>query len=375
MNTDEHNIEPVFDFSANAAAESGLPDEDLYKHILDMATLGHELGYDAVWMVEHHFSDYYPQPSPLLLLSHIAAACPQIGLGSMVLVTPWYDPRRLAEEIAMLSNLTKGDLHLGLGRGTAPMEYEAFDVPMEEAVERFEETFKYLELALQGEPFTFEGKTTRFPRELALRPSPQTDKINFYGAIGNPDSAVRMADLGISPLSISYFPMDLQAEIVRQWNDESSKAKRAMDTTKTIAINCMIADTDAEAEKLARKYWPLWFQLQLEHYEVDKKLHRNIKSYEAFDRWLGRFHLFADSETIDEFLDLQLIGSAETICAQIQAYEAAGYNRFIIQTGVPGTPREMQTEMLKRFAAEVAPNFSERFRKPNREPGLRQISS
>jgi luciferase-like monooxygenase len=70
--------------------------------------LGAKLGYDAAWVVEHHFSDYYPTPSPLLLLSHIAARCPGFGLGTAVLVTSWHQPLRMAEEIAMLRLLDVG---------------------------------------------------------------------------------------------------------------------------------------------------------------------------------------------------------------------------------------------------------------------------
>lgn len=369
---EERRIEPVFDFSANAGAEPEASDEALYRHILDMAARGHALGYDAVWLVEHHFSDYYPQPSPLLLLAHIAAACPQIGLGSMVLVSPWYEPRRMAEDIAMLSNLTRGDLHLGLGRGTAPLEYEAFDVPMGEAMERFAETYRFLEVALKGEPFTHNSPNIRFPRKLALRPKPQTDKLNFYGAIGNPDSAARIAKLGLPPLSISYFPMEVQHEIVAEWEKVSLAEGGVADATKVVAVNCILADSDDEARALARKYLPLWFEMQIEHYEVDKKLHGAIKGYEAFDRLLGRFYEFADPGQIDDYLDLQFIGSPATVGARIEEYAAAGFNRFIVQTGTPGTPRAMQIDMLERFAAEVAPEFSKRFEKPNRAKGLRR---
>ena len=58
-------------------------------------------------MVEHHFSDYYPTPNPLMFLSHIAAACPGLGLGTAVMVLPWYDPVRFAEDVAMLATLSR----------------------------------------------------------------------------------------------------------------------------------------------------------------------------------------------------------------------------------------------------------------------------
>src|SRR3977135_2699366 len=107
--------------------------------------LGHRLGYDAAWLLEHHFSDYYPTPSPLLMMAHIAAKFPDLARCPAVLVLPWYRPLRLAEEIAMLNSLTRGTLHLGIGRGTAKMEYDAYNVDMNEARESFAECLALFE--------------------------------------------------------------------------------------------------------------------------------------------------------------------------------------------------------------------------------------
>ena len=101
--------------------------------------LGYELGYDCAWVLEHHFTDYFPTPSPIVVMSHLAAACPGLSLGSCVIVAPWYNPLRLAEEISMLSHFCTGELHLAFGRGTAKIEYDAFDIDMSSAKERFRE--------------------------------------------------------------------------------------------------------------------------------------------------------------------------------------------------------------------------------------------
>ena len=182
---------PQFGWMMGAVGADGEPDAALYRQMIADAELGAELGYDAAWVVEHHFSDYYPTPSPLLLLSHIAARCPGFGLGTAVLVTPWHQPLRMAEEIAMLSLLTDAPLHIGLGRGNAPLEYEAFDVAMSEANDRFEECLAIVRLALQGQPFTYHGKYLRVPREVRLRPTPRLDRLTFLGAIGQPSSGAK----------------------------------------------------------------------------------------------------------------------------------------------------------------------------------------
>ena len=78
-------------------------------------------------------------------MAHIAAKFPDLSLGTSVLVLPWYHPLRLAEEIAMLNSLTRGTLHLGIGRGTAKMEYDAYNVDMNEGRARFAEVFRIVE--------------------------------------------------------------------------------------------------------------------------------------------------------------------------------------------------------------------------------------
>ena len=82
------------------AAQGGAAgDRERYREMLADCRFGHSLGYGSVWALEHHFTDYYPSPSPLLFLSHVAAACPGLGLGTAVIVLPWYEPVRFAEDV------------------------------------------------------------------------------------------------------------------------------------------------------------------------------------------------------------------------------------------------------------------------------------
>ena len=144
----------AFGFQAAPASDIHKSDQALYREVMADCALGQKLGYDAAWLLEHHFSDYYPTPSPLLFMAYIAAAFPDLSLGTSVLVLPWYHPLRLAEEIAMLNGMTRGTLHLGIGRGTAKMEYDAYNIDMNEARARFAECYRIVEKGLTGEPFT-----------------------------------------------------------------------------------------------------------------------------------------------------------------------------------------------------------------------------
>jgi alkanesulfonate monooxygenase SsuD/methylene tetrahydromethanopterin reductase-like flavin-dependent oxidoreductase (luciferase family) len=206
-----------FGFQAAAADVAGVPDHQLYRDLMSDCELGHRLGYDAAWLLEHHFSDYYPTPSPLLMMAHIAAKFPDLSLGTSVLVLPWYHPLRLAEEIAMLNLLTRGTLHLGIGRGTAKMEYDAYNIDMNEGRARFSEVFKIVEQGLAGKPFTHHGKFWNIEQPIRIRPDPVDKPVHFYGAIGSPASAEVMGDLGIPPICLSTFPDGLLVKILERW--------------------------------------------------------------------------------------------------------------------------------------------------------------
>ena len=129
---------------------------------MDDCALGRKLGYDTAWLLGHHFSDYCPTPSPLVFMAHIAAAYPDLSLGTSVLVLPCYHPLRLAGGIAKLNSMTQGTLHLSIGRGTAKMEHGAYNVDMNEVRVCFAECYRIVEKRRTGEAFTHDGRLLRF---------------------------------------------------------------------------------------------------------------------------------------------------------------------------------------------------------------------
>ena len=75
--------------------------------------LADELGFDSIWMTEHHFSDYSISPNPLFYLAYLAGRTRRARLGTQVVVAPWHDPVRLAEEISMLDHMSGGRAIIG----------------------------------------------------------------------------------------------------------------------------------------------------------------------------------------------------------------------------------------------------------------------
>ena len=106
--------------------EQKISDYEVYKNEVRLADLAEPLGFDSIWSVEHHFTDYTMVPDVLQFLTYMAGRTKNIKLGSMVVVLPWHDPMRVAEQVSMLDDLCDGRLILGMGRGAGKVEFDGF---------------------------------------------------------------------------------------------------------------------------------------------------------------------------------------------------------------------------------------------------------
>src|SRR6266700_2175088 len=231
-----------------AAGAPGASDRELYQDMVTDCAQFSELGFGTVWVLEHHFSDYFPAPDPAVQIGHLAGRFPALGFGTCVIVTPWHNPLRLAGQIAMLTQMTDRPLHLGLGRGTAKFEYDSFGLDMGEARGRFQETWEIIRLGMTGEPFSYAGSYLSVPEKIRIRPAPRTGNLHFYGAIGSPDSAAIMAGLGLPPICNTIGNIQQQAKTLQTWADAATA--QGMDvsgTTYPLMVDCIVADTDTEA--------------------------------------------------------------------------------------------------------------------------------
>src|SRR5438874_10253239 len=101
---------------------------EVYAHALEEARLADELGFEAIWLAEHHFSSYGICPSLAVLAAAIARETRRARIGTSVVVAPFAHPLRLAQACAMVALLSGGRLEFGLGRGYQPHPFHGFGV-------------------------------------------------------------------------------------------------------------------------------------------------------------------------------------------------------------------------------------------------------
>jgi alkanesulfonate monooxygenase SsuD/methylene tetrahydromethanopterin reductase-like flavin-dependent oxidoreductase (luciferase family) len=148
------------------------------------------LGFDSIWSVEHHFTDYTMCPDVIQFLTYMAGKTQRVKLGSMVVVLPWHDPVRIAEQIVLLDHLSGGRMILGLGRGLARVEYEGFRIDQGDGRQRFLEYATLLLNALEGAHLRRGGVARVHAHHGQARP----------GAPRHPAEAVGRRQAGLSDL-------------------------------------------------------------------------------------------------------------------------------------------------------------------------------
>ena len=123
--------------------------------MIDLVKLAEDVGFSSAWVSEHHGASDGYLPSLLVMLAAFAAATSTIELGTGLILTPLHDPVRLAEDAAVVDQLSGGRLVLGLGLGWREEEFRMLRIPFEERLHRHVETVEILRRAWRGERFSF----------------------------------------------------------------------------------------------------------------------------------------------------------------------------------------------------------------------------
>ncbi len=130
-----------------------------------------ELGFDSVWITEHHFSDYSMSNDPLQLLTYIAGRTRRVKLGTQCIIVPWHNPARLAEKIINLDILSNGRAILGFGGGLAQHEFAGLGIDMNQSRALYNDILNVVLPALETGVIEGEGAFGTIPRQ-TLRPGP-----------------------------------------------------------------------------------------------------------------------------------------------------------------------------------------------------------
>ncbi len=213
--------------------------ETFYADRLDQIAQAEALGFDSVWLTEHHFCDDGYTPSPLVLAAAIGARTRRMRIGTNLMLLPLHDPVRIAEDSATLSLSTGGRFDLGVGIGYRQLEFDQFQRKISHRPSLVEEGIEIVRRAWSGEPVNFSGK--RFEvGDLRITPTPVHKPDILLGGMAPPaiDRAARIAD---GFLCTGGIGLDIYAEAL------ANHGKRPEDGKAILGCWAIISD-DPEAE-------------------------------------------------------------------------------------------------------------------------------
>jgi alkanesulfonate monooxygenase SsuD/methylene tetrahydromethanopterin reductase-like flavin-dependent oxidoreductase (luciferase family) len=155
---------------------------------LALAQEAERLGFAAVWLAEHHFTNYSHSSQPFVLLAHIAARTERIRLGTAIVPLPLHDPLLVAEAAATVDVLSQGRLELGLGKGYQQYQFDRLSASRPGALAAFDEMVDLTVRALHGDPFSFSGATRQVPETLVY-PQPIQRPPPIWYVVNSTDRA------------------------------------------------------------------------------------------------------------------------------------------------------------------------------------------
>jgi alkanesulfonate monooxygenase SsuD/methylene tetrahydromethanopterin reductase-like flavin-dependent oxidoreductase (luciferase family) len=354
---------PAFQNPGNA-----LPDDEVYRQELRLAEMAEPLGFDSVWSIEHHFTDYTMCPDALQFLSYMAGRTKSARLGTMVVVLPWHDPVRVAEQVSLLDHVSGGRLILGLGRGLARVEYEGFRIDQNEGRGLF---LEYAELLLNAleKGYMEGGEKTNQPRR-DIRPYPfRSFRGRTYAAAVSPESMPIMAKLGIGLLVIPQKPWD----VVKKDFEVYHQVYREVNGTEPPPPFCggfYFVDENADrAEEMAYKYIGAYYHTAMKHYEMASEQFGTHKSYEFYrhvHQYIGRHGL---DEAANDFVKLMPWGTPDQVLEKLSFIrDTINMNGVMGNFSYAGMPYDEAERSLKCFAKQVLPELKKWDTEPLVEP-------
>lgn len=294
------------------------------------------LGLDSVWLGERHFTGYGSIGNPLVFAGAVAAATSTIKIGFAAIILALHNPYQLAEELAMLDNLSRGRVLVGAGTGRSQKEYEGLGLIAERDTrrERFDEILALMYRVWKGEPFSHPGPfyPAEFPG-MRLRPF-QKPHPAVIRAIVHDESIVDSAKAGI-PILLGRFAsdvlrrnLDLYESTMRECGRTGSEIAALVEQSGSLR-HLVVADTDEEAEEIARA---------------------GLLAY------IDRANEVLEPHEYEPFRAAACIaGSPETVIREIAKVRAVGVGRILCWFDFGGLDHDIADRSLQLFGERVLP--------------------
>jgi alkanesulfonate monooxygenase SsuD/methylene tetrahydromethanopterin reductase-like flavin-dependent oxidoreductase (luciferase family) len=323
---------------------------------VSMVRLADEIGFDAAWFAEHHFSNYSICPSPAMMAAYCAGVTNRIRLGAAVYVLPLYNPVRLVQELALLDVQSDGRSVIGIGSGYQKYEFDRYQRQLQQRTEVFMEAWDIIERGLREGRIGYRGKHFNVPDSpMSLRPLQQPMPQIFVTG-SDPLVVQRTARSGHIPfMTAGWRGMPLLKEM-HQHVQEQYEASGVSSKNMPLAVQQYVYVTSDKKEAL-------------ELAERARLIARIVTATRAGDPVLVGHFIQApplpEEPPLETFLENLVIGDphyvAEKLVSEIKILGTTHLSCFM-QIGSIDGKRAMRS--LQRFGKEVIPLMEKSFGMP-----------
>lgn len=341
------------DRARSRAADAG----GVIREAIGQSVYAESLGFDSVRLAEHHFSPYGLVGSPLIAAASIASATRRIRIGTAVLVLPFYHPVRLAEDCALVDQLSEGRLDVGYGRGYQPGEFRRLGVEQSEARARTEEAVEILKLAWTREQFDYHGKYWNVDGASVLPRPAQDPHPRLYQAASSVDT-FRLAGAAGSQIltSPNFTPLPVVERQFTAYKDALAGA--GFDPGEfdyPMLQQVYVGHDERDAFEGPRRY-----------VEAMDRMKRGLLPgadgsaiAAGYESWAKIAAGIEKSDYELRFREGGMLGTARDIRERLtRLRDEIGVTEFICQFNFGGMPAELVRRSMRRFAEQVIPEFS-----------------
>ncbi len=312
---------------------------ELYHQCLSQVQAAEAMGFDSIWLTEHHFTDDGYLPSMMPAAAAIAARTTRVTIGTYVLLAPFLHPLKLAEDVAFVDVLSGGRFRLGIGQGYRAEEFEGFGVPRAERLGRTLETLEILKRAWTGERFSFDGKYFKF-RDVRVLPRPVSQPYpELLWGVGAPKAIRRAASLDLSFACVGgHKEVGIYTEAL--------KAAGKDPANYSIVGNRAVYVAGSEEEAWRDTRDALMYQAEL------------------YGKWLSAAAGTTDQSKVlirpdpERLRRTSVLGTAAEVRDKLNAIlDATPFTEMIVVTQLPGLDPAKARRSLDRFGNDVLPHL------------------
>jgi alkanesulfonate monooxygenase SsuD/methylene tetrahydromethanopterin reductase-like flavin-dependent oxidoreductase (luciferase family) len=342
-------------------AAPGLSHADVVHRELEQMEWTEELGFDQIWLTEHHFIDYGLAVDPASLAATAAALTRRVRIGLAAAILPFHHPLRLAEQMALIDIISKGRLDVGVGRGNRPAEFRGYHVPQQENKERFDEAVDVMLKAWTQDRFEHAGRFYAIG-EARVIPKPwQRPHPPIYQVVGSDDGIESSAARGwpmlnsvlTGPIEQIVKKRDTYLAALRRHGRSEAEIARLMKDWG-ISRQIYVAATDAQALAEAKDA-EMWYQDSLRRFQIPERIEDVHPSLQpGFRAAAERFAKVTWEGLVAETL---AFGSPDTVARHIETMKKMGVGHVLCWMNFGGLPQDKIRRSMELFAKEVMPHF------------------